>query len=98
MSDALRKLIEAVEAGEPSTAATWHGAIGDNWRCGIRAAAGSVDAAIALCEALLPGWGWSGLSRSGYAHLYQMDADGNIAEYIPHAPARPSCSLCCGPS
>lgn len=57
MSDNLRKLIEAVEAGTltqteclsngnrlPMCATMWD------------AFYGSVDAAIALCEALLPGW------------------------------------------
>ena len=60
MSD-LRKLIEAVEVGEflldamPSPYET----------TAYRAFGGSLDAAKALHEALLPGWEWHSMSRNG---------------------------------
>lgn len=57
MSDGLRKLIEAVEAGI-ALAPQIHDTLGRSGLHGISAYNGSVDAAIALCEALLPGWIW----------------------------------------
>lgn len=69
MSDDLRKLIMAVESGDRPD---WReylnalpaGILNANGLYMTYAAAassawhGSADAAIALCEALLPGWGW----------------------------------------
>jgi len=66
MTDDLRKLIEAVENGtflmdtlEPARTE----------RIAYEAFGGSVDAAIALCEALLPGWDWS-MHGNGQATLW----------------------------
>ena len=57
---ALDKLIEAVEAGEVSDWAFGSGyprtVLGDKWETGMNAYCGSLDAALALHEALLPGW------------------------------------------
>lgn len=75
MSDDLRKLIEAVEAGEGNkNDGNLYRLFGDNW---VHAwdviDRGSVDAAIALCEALLPGWivhlAFGGQS-SAHAHVF----------------------------
>ena len=55
---ALDALIAAVEAGEPVLAPLpdwWHP---DNWRHMVNAHYGSLDAALALHNALLPGWWW----------------------------------------
>ena len=75
MNDALNKLIEAVEAGLPSPT---------NWRdfaalpegdpdnpapiLAHRAYYGSLGAAKALHEALLPGWHWN-ISKDGVARV-----------------------------
>lgn len=76
---ALDALIEAVEAG------TWP----EDWREVTRALTlhpderhihakrafnGSHDAALALHEALLPGWGWSLSAHSGSIGKYTQDA------------------------
>lgn len=68
MSDqlaALDALIEAVEVGSPSTKETWYNAIGDNYHAATRAANGSLDAAKALHDALLPGWRMDALWQGG---------------------------------
>lgn len=59
-TDLLDRLIEAVEAGEGNrNDGTLYRLFGDNW---VHAwdvmDRGSLDAAVALLEALLPGWGW----------------------------------------
>lgn len=82
---ALKKLIEAVEAGEPDA---WHGC-GDvlgveNGMNLHRAFDGSLDAAKALHEALLPGWDW--ILGEGGATVFEphqtfsegIDADNEI--------------------
>ena len=62
MTSDLRKLIEAVEAGETLTMASVIRSPVVKWSSVVLAAFdGSVDAAIALCEALLPGWQWGRL-------------------------------------
>lgn len=59
---ALDKLIEAVEAGAVSDWAFGSGyprtVLGDKWETGMNAYCGSLDAALALHDALLPGWRW----------------------------------------
>lgn len=91
MSDDLRRLIEAVEMGTlteteclsngnrlPMCATTW-----DAFR-------GSVDAAIALCEVLLPGW-WAKISIAGRVNHAEVEEDGGgetaCADNMP-SPAR----------
>ena len=69
MSDDLRKLIEAVEAGtwdgDLRMPADWHPVyISQSYH-------GSVDAAIALCEALLPGWEWEINSAGQVARVFR---------------------------
>jgi hypothetical protein len=56
--DALRGLYDAVKAGkwEPDTARTVFGTQKDPYYTAYRAAAGSVDAALALFADKLPGW------------------------------------------
>lgn len=59
MGDVLDKLIEAVEAGETPSSRRLRAAWPDLNQGGLnaqRAARGSIDAAMALHEALLPGW------------------------------------------
>ena len=77
MSDDLRKLIEAVEAGDlsaiNSSLGVMYSGLGNHWPWDWiskvnSAFRGSVDAAIALCEALLPGWHWN-VSADGVARV-----------------------------
>lgn len=88
MSDDLRKLIEAVECGDLASVnrvlgelfAADHSlpwSVISNANSAYR---GSVDAAIALCEALLPGWKWA-VYGDGHAHLWlQLNtADGDAS-------------------
>ena len=56
MNDNLRYLVEVVEAGT-ATASQIHSVLGRSGFHGIDAYNGSMDAAIALCTALLPGGG-----------------------------------------
>lgn len=64
MTTDLDRLIEAVEAGNNSP--NWMaiaGYSGAKWGYCERAFNGSVDAAITLCETLLPGWKVAGLHQ-----------------------------------
>lgn len=92
MSDALKELLAKVEAGA-------FGADDDTpddlW--GVAGAQafwapydGSLDAAKALHEALLPGWDWLINSRSNYAHVWQKKevGDWNVDAQSLHSPAR----------
>ncbi len=67
MSDALDKLIEAVEAGTVDATegpSVFNSSLGDIWdECAALAYHGSLDAAMALHEALLPGWKVAGLHQ-----------------------------------
>jgi len=56
--EALAELIEKVEAGKPAKVRIWFGAVGVCYHAASNAAAGSLDSAKALHEAVLPGWGW----------------------------------------
>jgi hypothetical protein len=53
----VRKLREAVEAGRDNSE-LWRPALGDHGFTGMQAFHGSLDAAKALHDALLPGWRW----------------------------------------
>ena len=53
---ALQRLHDAVAKGYGSDQATWHDAFGRMWHWGMMADSGSLGAAKALHEALLPGW------------------------------------------
>ena len=55
---ALAELIAKVEAGEPSPHYIWQRSLGTHYSLGYRAAGGSLDAAKALHEAVLPKCGW----------------------------------------
>ena len=68
MSDALQRLIEAVEAGE-GTGVAFHARamasaardVGDCWPAFevVKAFTGNLIAAVSLAENLLPGWDWA---------------------------------------
>lgn len=71
MTTDLDRLIEAVEAGDLSAVnnnlGTMYSGLGNywpwDWISKVNSAfRGSLDAAIALCEALLPGWEWGRLN------------------------------------
>lgn len=98
-ADALRKLIEAVEAGE-WTLTHWRDfaavPVGDDDNPGPilanRAYHGSLDAARALHEALLPGWDWT-MNGNGQAVLWppgdiEEQTRGAIETDIEDNPAR----------
>ncbi len=62
MTDALDKLIEAVEAGTAVTSSfhcePFYSCTKGEFTSAVNAYYGSLDAALALHEALLPGWNW----------------------------------------
>jgi len=64
-ADALRALIEAVEADKGSRNGFLSVLDGDHAAYAWDAYRGSLDAAKALHEALLPGWDWEALSNTG---------------------------------
>ena len=53
---ALAELIEKVEAGNPAKVKIWYWAVGSRYNVASKAAAGYLDAAKALHDAVLPGW------------------------------------------
>ena len=57
--ETLAELIAKVEAGEPSPHYIWQRSLGMHYSLGYRAAGGSLDAAKALHEAVLPRWSWA---------------------------------------
>lgn len=57
-ANALDKLIEAVEAGKMPMDGSSYKLFGDGWLHVFDAYHGSLDAALALHETLLPGWMW----------------------------------------
>lgn len=87
MTNDLRKLIEAVETSR----ATMHdfasvfpseSAYGKTtWGTAHNAFSGSVDAAIALCEALLPGWKVAGLHQEDRGLWWAELRQGHITSY-----------------
>ena len=62
--EAMAELIEKVEAGEPAKVETWFAALGVGDYLARDAAGGSLDAAKALHEAVLPEWIW-GRQKNG---------------------------------
>lgn len=87
MSDDLRKLIEAVEAGRDIFPSDFPPEFPKR-QWAIRAYEGSVDAAITFCEALLPGWQWF-IGMGGAAVYYDPDSeDGLSCEVQETNPAR----------
>lgn len=86
-TDALRNLLAAVEADDIDTlpdncfrhafAGMKTAGIGFNFS---EAHEGSVDAAIAFVEAVLPGWGWEGGSLTQSATVYHPDYPGDDFE------------------
>ena len=87
--DALRELLAKVEAGDCTEYSIFREAhIKSEWQAlegQYRARAwdayeGSLDAAKALHEALLPGWGWLLNSRSGYALVWESKEVGDREE------------------
>lgn len=62
--DDLDRLIDAVEAGCDHSE-KWRPALGDCAYSGMTAFHGHLDAAKALHNALLPGWGWHLWSKAG---------------------------------
>lgn len=83
----LDKLIAAVEAGEPIRI----GLLPDNmphaWQHIYSAADGSLDAALRLHDALLPGWFW-GISPYGSAHVSKQAEGPSSGGCDPDNPAR----------
>lgn len=76
MSEALSKLIEAVATGQAPTGLDVHRADtghSDHITMVLGAFNGSLDAAKALHEALLPGWAWQ-VEDEGWATVYRGDA------------------------
>lgn len=82
MTEALDKLIAAVAAGDltvdgaPALSMEMSGivyaALGDDlWATCVDAFDGSLDSAVALKEALLPGWTWAVYS-DGTAHVWRQ--------------------------
>ena len=66
--EALAELIAKVEAGEPAKVETWFAALGVEYYLARDAAGGSLDAAKALHEAVLPG-AWAHVRYTGkYGH------------------------------
>lgn len=76
--EALEALREKVEAGVPC--GSWDAAMTDfagaKWNEVYGAFNGSLDAAKALHEALLPGWGWALDTLSLSASVYEPDYPG----------------------
>ena len=56
--EALAELIEKVESGKTAKVRVWYWAVGSRYSVASKAAAGYLDAAKALHEAVLPGWWW----------------------------------------
>ena len=83
---ALKELAEKVEAGtEPTADDTWPIAScsspveGMAWAmCAVKSFGGSLDAAKALHEAVLPGWTWT-VEKSTYNKLYEAWVRGEEA-------------------
>lgn len=103
MSDALQRLIEAVEAGAYDAqvalfncfAEAWEEAFGThtgpNYDTGFKAYRGSLDAAKAIHDALLPGWHWCADDGQGqdspFWHVFEFDGE-RRAEGEAKTPAR----------
>lgn len=96
MIDDLRKLIEAVEAGDLSATnnslGVMYSGLGNywpwDWLSKINSAfRGSLDAAIALYEALLPGW-VANIWTDGYVDLYETPHSEHVRADVVGNPAR----------
>lgn len=102
---ALDKLIEAVEAGgydaTPDRAArfndfseAWEAARGaytqPGYKTAWRAYHGSLDAALALHEALLPGWWFQTSAVDGWATCYVERSGAGVPEEAPSAAETPA--------
>lgn len=85
MTTELDRLIEAVEAGEGNrNDGTLYRLFGDSWVHAWDAVdRDSIDAAVALLEALLPGWNWG---RS-YSRMFVEQGDSVFSARGPN-PAR----------
>lgn len=91
MTDALTRLADAVETGTATDAdfdATWPRAMNGEHHYAKTAFHGSLDAAKALHEAVLPGWDWSvdNIGRSQFC-AYVYDGSKSIGAFKPD-PAR----------
>ena len=77
--DALKELLAKVEAGSCENDGSMYLAFGDNWTHCFDAYHGSLDAAKALHEAVLPGWHWSMESEDKICAVYKnpMNDDGH---------------------
>jgi hypothetical protein len=85
--NAIRELIEIVEQGQPFPLGRKADARGDdpltlarNWGAAYDAYHGSLDAACALHEVVLPDWGWEVGTMSGSATVYPPDYPGKDFE------------------
>ena len=65
--EALAELIEKVESGKTAKVRVWYWAVGSRYSVASKAAAGYLDAAKELHEAVLPGWHYSidGMTEDG---------------------------------
>lgn len=85
MTTDLDRLIEAVEGD----CVNWLGWVprddvipGELWAIARDADRGSLDSAVVLLEALLPGWEWAVYGR-GTAHLWKQLDNVNAGNFIP---------------
>ena len=76
--EALAELIEKVEAGNPAKVQTWHSAVGIGYNVASKAAAGYLDAAKALHEAVLPGWPYTIENVTGQNYRAWTDKSRNL--------------------
>lgn len=82
----LRKLIEAVEAGRDDSE-KWHPALGEHGYTAMMAFHGDLNAAKALHDALMPGWGY--LISAHDAEIWREGEYPNtIAAQVKDNPAR----------
>lgn len=93
---ALRDKVKAGKATEYSIfrearlKSEWQALDGDKRFNAWEAYNGSLDAAKALHEALLPGWDWLLNSRSNYAHVWEREdvGDADAEAQSVHSPSR----------
>ena len=77
---ALAELIEKVEAGNPAKVKIWYWAVGSRYNVASKAAAGYLDAAKALHEAVLPGWPYTIENVTGQNYRAWTDKSRNLRQ------------------
>ena len=76
--EALAELIQKVEAGKPAKVRIWYWAVGSRYNVASKAAAGYLDAAKALHEAVLPGWPYTIENVTGQNYRAWTDKSRNL--------------------